>query len=67
MPEKYDRTAESHAGVLGQKNNFFSSFTYTGWGGVILCLRNTIEQLKGTIIICFFFYIHRMVGELHYA
>ena len=32
MPEKHDRTAESYAGVLGQKNNFFSSFTYTGWG-----------------------------------
>ena len=46
MHEKHDRTAESHAGVLGQKKNFFSSFTYTGWGEVILCLRNTIEQLN---------------------
>ena len=46
MHEKHDRTAESHAGVLGHKNNFFSSFTYTGEGGVILCLRNTIEQLN---------------------
>ena len=34
MHEKHDRTAESHAGVPGQiKKNFFSSFTYTGWGG----------------------------------
>ena len=33
MHEKHDRTAESHAGVLGQKKNFFSSFTYTGWWG----------------------------------
>ena len=49
MPKKHDRTAESHAGVLGQKKNFFSSFTYTGWGEVILCLRNTIEQLNHTL------------------
>ena len=34
MPEKHDRTAESHVGVFGRsKNIFFSSFTYTGWWG----------------------------------
>ena len=33
MHEKHDRTAESHTGVYGgKKKNFFSSFTYTGWG-----------------------------------
>jgi len=40
MPEKHDRTAESHAGVLGEKKNFF--FFFYMIGGVILCLRNTI-------------------------
>ena len=46
MPLKHDRTAESHTGVYGgKKKNFFSSFTYTGWG-VTLCLRNTIRQLN---------------------
>ena len=46
MPLKHDRTAESHNGVYGgKKKNFFSSFTYTGWG-VTLCLRNTIRQLN---------------------
>ena len=35
MPEKHDQTAESRAGVLGQKKNFFSSFTYTGWGELL--------------------------------
>ena len=50
MHEKHDRTAESHAGVLGQKKkNFFFSFTYTAWGGVILCLRNTIEKKNHTL------------------
>ena len=34
MIEKQDRTAESHTGALRQKkNNFSSSFTYTGWWG----------------------------------
>ena len=33
MIEKHDQTAKSNTGALRQKkNNFFSSFTYTGWG-----------------------------------
>ena len=74
MPEKHDRTAESHAGVLGQKKNFFSSFTYTGWGEVILCLRNTIEQLNHTLGFLdrrrriLFLLLHTQDGRaLHYA
>ena len=73
MHEKYDRTAESHAGVLGQKNKFFSYFTYTGRGGVLLCLRNTIEQLNHMLgfldkRIIFFLLLHTQDGgELHYA
>ena len=36
MIEKHDQTAESNTGALRQKkNNFFSSFTYTGWGLVL--------------------------------
>ena len=68
MHEKHDRTSESHAGVLGQKKNFFSSFTYTGWGEVILCLRNTIEQLNHILgfmegkRIIFFLLLHTQDG-----
>ena len=74
MPEKHDLTAESHVGVLGQKKNFFSSFTYPGWdGGVILCLRNTIEQLNHMLgfldrRIIFFLLLHTQDGgEFYYA
>ena len=36
MIEKHDQTAKSNTGALRQKkNNFFSSFTYTGWGLVL--------------------------------
>ena len=58
MPEKHDQTAESRAGVLGQKKkNFFSSFTYTGWG----------ELLNVQEINFFFSSAYTGWGELHYA
>ena len=75
MPEKHDRTAESHAGVSGRsKNNFFSSFTYTGWWGSYIMhekhdrtaeshawvLDHTLGLSDRRRRIFFFFYIYKM-------
>ena len=52
MPLKHDRTAESHTGVYGgKKKNFFSSFTYTGWGGYIMPEKHdqTAESRAGVL------------------
>ena len=52
MPLKHDRTAESHNGVYGgKKKNFFSSFTYTGWGGYIMPEKHdqTAESRAGVL------------------
>ena len=68
MHEKHDRTAESHAGVLGQKKNFFSSFTYTGWwGGYIMHEKHgrTAEShagVPGQIKKNFFLLLHTQDG-----
>ena len=52
MPEKHDQTAESRAGVLGQKKkNFFSSFTYTVWGELL-----NVQEIQ------FFFLLHTQDG-----
>ena len=75
MPEKHDRTAESHAGVSGRsKNNFFSSFTYTGWWGSYIMHEKhdrTAEShagVPGQIKKNFFLLLHTQDGgELYYA
>ena len=74
MHEKHDRTAESHAGVLGQKKNFFSSFTYTGWWGSYIMHEKhdrTAEShagVPGQIKKNFFLLLHTQDGgELYYA
>ena len=48
MPEKHDQTAESRAGVIGQKKIFFFFYIYK-MEAIPLCLRNTIEQLDHTL------------------
>ena len=75
MPEKHDRTAESHAGVSGRSKNNFSLLLHTqDGGGVTLCMRNTIEQLNHTLGFLdrsrriFFLLLHTQDGgELYYA